>query len=152
MYIILNGEAVKVSVVSGKVSLSTLTFYEQDDIQTVIGGLGTEIRLYEDTDLMVLAAVYNQVEIEKAAVDLKKHTVSVTISASRLTDLETEKLKEDIAAEQSAGGDRDEALTELAGMLADMMDAVTEISDMVADLEVRVKALEEKEEEVVENG
>lgn len=150
VYVILNGDAVKVSVISGKSDLATLVFQGQTDIQTVISGLGKEIRLYEDADLTVLAAIYNQVEVERASIDIKKEAVSVTISASRLTDLETEQMKKDIKNEQAAGGDRDEALTELAGMLADALDALAEIGEAVADLNVRVKALEEKEEQATE--
>lgn len=142
MYTLLNENVVRVSVVGGKESLATLTFYEQSDIQNVMNGLGGTISLYNDANLTVLEAVYNQVEIMRAAVDLKKSTVSITISSSRLTDLETEKLKKDIADEQTAGGDRDEALTELAGMIADMMDAVTDLGAAIADLDVRVTALE----------
>lgn len=147
MYTLLNGNAVRVSVISGKASIATITFYDQNDIDDVVSGIGKEVRLYDDPELTVLAAVYNQVEVDKAAIDLKKGTVSVTISASRLTDLETEKMKKDIADEQTAGGDRDEALTELAGMIAEMMDAVAEIGDMLAGLDERVTALEEKEAE-----
>lgn len=147
MYTLLNGSAVRVSVISGKASIATLTFYEQNDIDAVVSGIGKEVRLYDDPELTVLAAVYNQVEVDKAAIDLKKGTVSVTISASRLTDLETEKLKKDIADEQTAGGDRDEALTELAGMIAEVMDAVAEIGVMISELDARVTALEEKEAE-----
>lgn len=144
MYCALNGDVVKVSVVSGKDNLATLSFSGQNDIQTVLNCLSTEIRLYNDVELTQLAAVYNQVEVQRATLDLKATVVSVMISASRLTDLETEQLKQDIANEQSAGGDRDEALTELAGMIADLMDAMAELGDTAAALDARVTALENK--------
>ena len=143
MYTLLNDNVVRVSVVGGKGSLATLTFYEQSSIQNVMDGIGSKIELYDDVEMTSLVAVYNQVEIERATVDLKKNTVSLLISSSRLTDLETEKLKEDVEAQKASSDLSDGAIAELAELIATAMDELAGIHEQIASLDDRVTALEQ---------
>lgn len=143
MYTLLNDNVVRVSVVGGKGSLATLTFYEQSSIQNVMDGIGSVIELYDDVEMTSLVAVYNQVEIERATVDLKKNTVSLLISSSRLTDLETEKLKEDVEAQKASGDLSDGAIAELAELVAQCLDELAGIHEQIASLDDRVTALEQ---------
>lgn len=143
MYTLLNDNVVRVSVVGGKGSLATLTFYEQSSIQNVMDGIGSTIELYDDVEMTSLVAVYNQVEIERATVDLKKNTVSLLISSSRLTDLETEKLKEDVEAQKASSDLSDGAIAELAELIATAMDELAGIHEQIASLDDRVTALEQ---------
>ena len=143
MYTLLNDNVVRVSVVGGKGSLATLTFYEQSSIQNVMDGIGSTIELYDDVEMTSLVAVYNQVEIERATVDLKKNTVSLLISSSRLTDLETEKLKEDVEAQKASSDLSDGAIAELAELIATAMDELAGIHEQIALLDDRVTALEQ---------
>lgn len=143
MYTLLNDNVVRVSVVGGKGSLATLTFYEQSSIQNVMDGIGSVIELYDDVEMTSLVAVYNQVEIERATVDLKKNTVSLLISSSRLTDLETEKLKEDVEAQKASSDLSDGAIAELAELIATAMDELAGIHEQIASLDDRVTALEQ---------
>lgn len=143
MYTLLNDNVVRVSVVGGKGSLATLTFYEQSSIQNVMDGIGSTIELYDDVEMTSLVAVYNQVEIERATVDLKKNTVSLLISSSRLTDLETEKLKEDVEAQKTSSDLSDGAIAELAELIATAMDELAGIHEQIASLDDRVTALEQ---------
>lgn len=143
MYTLLNEKAVRVSVVGGKASLATLTFYEQSSIQNVMDGIGSTIELYDDVEMTSLVAVYNQVEIERATVDLKKNTVSLLISSSRLTDLETEKLKEDIESQKASSDLSDGAIAELAELVAQCLDELAGIHEQIASLDDRVTALEQ---------
>lgn len=143
MYTLLNDNVVRVSVVGGKGSLATLTFYEQSSIQNVMDGIGSTIELYDDVEMTSLVAVYNQVEIERATVDLKKNTVSLLISSSRLTDLETEKLKEDVEAQKASGELSDGAIAELAELIAQCLDELAGIHEQIASLDDRVTALEQ---------
>lgn len=143
MYTLLNDNVVRVSVVGGKGSLATLTFYEQSSIQNVMDGIGSTIELYDDVEMTSLVAVYNQVEIERATVDLKKNAVSLLISSSRLTDLETEKLKEDVEAQKASSDLSDGAIAELAELIATAMDELAGIHEQIASLDDRVTALEQ---------
>lgn len=143
MYTLLNENVVRVSVVGGKGSLATLTFYEQSSIQNVMDAIGSTIELYDDVEMTSLVAVYNQVEIERATVDLKKNTVSLLISSSRLTDLETEKLKEDVEAQKASSDLSDGAIAELAELIATAMDELAGIHEQIASLDDRVTALEQ---------
>lgn len=143
MYTLLNDNVVRVSVVGGKGSLVTLTFYEQSSIQNVMDGIGSVIELYDDVEMTSLVAVYNQVEIERATVDLKKNTVSLLISSSRLTDLETEKLKEDVEAQKASSDLSDGAIAELAELIAQCLDELAGIHEQIASLDDRVTALEQ---------
>jgi len=143
MYTLLNDNVVRVSVVGGKGSLATLTFYEQSSIQNVMDGIGSKIELYDDVEMTSLVAVYNQVEIERATVDLKKNTVSLLISSSRLTDLETEKLKEDVEAQKASSDLSDGAIAELAELIAQCLDELAGIHEQIASLDDRVTALEQ---------
>lgn len=143
MYTLLNDNVVRVSVVGGKGSLATLTFYEQSSIQNVMDGIGSVIELYDDVEMTSLVAVYNQVEIERATVDLKKNTVSLLISSSRLTDLETEKLKEDIESQKASSDLSDGAIAELAELVAQCLDELAGIHEQIASLDDRVTALEQ---------
>lgn len=143
MYTLLNDNVVRVSVVGGKGSLATLTFYEQSSIQNVMDGIGSVIELYDDVEMTSLVAVYNQVEIERATVDLKKNTVSLLISSSRLTDLETEKLKEDVEAQKASSDLSDGAIAELAELIAQCLDELAGIHEQIASLDDRVTALEQ---------
>lgn len=143
MYTLLNDNVVRVSVVGGKGSLATLTFYEQSSIQNVMDGIGSVIELYDDVEMTSLVAVYNQVEIERATVDLKKNTVSLLISSSRLTDLETEKLKEDVEAQKASSDLSDGAIAELAELVAQCLDELAGIHEQIASLDDRVTALEQ---------
>lgn len=142
MYTLLNDNVVRVSVVGGKGSLATLTFYEQSSIQNVMDGIGSVIELYDDVEMTSLVAVYNQVEIERATVDLKKNTVSLLISSSRLTDLETEKLKEDVEAQKASSDLSDGAIAELAELVAQCLDEFAGIHEQISSLDDRVTALE----------
>lgn len=143
MYTLLNDNVVRVSVVGGKGSLATLTFYEQSSIQSVMDGIGSVIELYDDVEMTSLVAVYNQVEVERATVDLKKNTVSLLISSSRLTDLETEKLKEDVEAQKTSSDLSDGAIAELAELVAQCLDELAGIHEQIASLDDRVTALEQ---------
>ena len=143
MYTLLNDNVVRVSVVGGKGSLATLTFYEQSSIQNVMDGIGSVIELYDDVEMTSLVAVYNQVEVERATVDLKKNTVSLLISSSRLTDLETEKLKEDVEAQKASSDLSDGAIAELAELVAQCLDELAGIHEQIASLDDRVTALEQ---------
>ena len=143
MYTLLNDNVVRVSVVGGKGSLATLTFYEQSSIQNVMDGIGSTIELYDDVEMTSLVAVYNQVEVERATVDLKKNTVSLLISSSRLTDLETEKLKEDVEAQKASSDLSDGAIAELAELIAQCLDELAGIHEQIASLDDRVTALEQ---------
>lgn len=143
MYTLLNDNVIRVSVVGGKGSLATLTFYEQSSIQNVMDGIGSVIELYDDVEMTSLVAVYNQVEIERATVDLKKNTVSLLISSSRLTDLETEKLKEDVEAQKASSDLSDGAIAELAELIAQCLDELAGIHEQIASLDDRVTALEQ---------
>lgn len=143
MYTLLNDNVVRVSVVGGKGSLATITFYEQSSIQNVMDGIGSVIELYDDVEMTSLVAVYNQVEIERATVDLKKNTVSLLISSSRLTDLETEKLKEDVEAQKASSDLSDGAIAELAELIAQCLDELAGIHEQIASLDDRVTALEQ---------
>lgn len=120
-------------------NISTIVFLNQTDMQYILGLIGSEMKLYEDYELMKLAAVFNQVEVQKASVDLVGHSVSVTISASRLSELETEQMKTDIATEQTIGQERDEALMELGGMVNDLMEAVAELGQVVEQLKEEIE-------------
>lgn len=143
MYTLLNENVVRVSVVGGKGSLATLTFYEQSSIQNVMDGIGSVIELYDDVEMTSLVAVYNQVEIERATVDLKKNTVSLLISSSRLTDLETEKLREDVEAQKASSDLSDGAIAELAELVAQCLDELAGIHEQITSLDDRVTALEQ---------
>lgn len=146
MYTQLNGATVSVSAFSGGegANVSTLIFHEQNDLQAVLNGVGSEIKLYEDEQLTTFAAVFNQVEVQRASIDLVGHNVSVTISASRLSELETEQMKQDIANQQSAMDDSDGALIELAQMVEDNMNAIAELGELIAALQAEVEELKPK--------
>ena len=123
----------------------------------VVSNIGTELRLYEDEQLTTLAAIFNQVEVQRAAIDMVAHNVSVTISASRLSELETEQMKQDIVNQQNAMDDSDSALVELAQLVEENMNAIVELGDLVAHLQEEIEALKpapepEATEEVVNNG
>lgn len=120
-------------------NISTIVFLNQTDMQHILSLIGSEMKLYEDYELTKLAAVFNQVEVQKASVDLVGHSVSVTISASRLSELETEQMKTDIATEQTIGQERDEALMELGGMVNDLMEAVAELGQVVEQLKEEIE-------------
>lgn len=120
-------------------NISTIVFLNQTDMQYILGLVGSEMKLYEDYELTKLAAVFNQVEVQKASVDLVGYSVSVTISASRLSELETEQMKTDIATEQTIGQERDEALMELGGMVNDLMEAVAELGQVVEQLKEEIE-------------
>lgn len=148
MYASLNGITVTVSTFgAGSDSTSTIIFHGQDDIQVVLNGLGTEIRLYEDQEMTKLAAIYNQVEVQRASVDLVQHNVSVTISASRISELETEQMKKDIETQQNALTDSDGALVELANLIEENADAIAELATIVDELKAEIDELKPKTEE-----
>lgn len=148
MYTLLNGAVVTVSSFGGSESaISSLVFHGQDDIQVVLNGLGTEIRLYEDQEMTKLAAIYNQVEVQRASVDLVQHNVSVTISASRISELETEQMKKDIETQQNALTDSDGALVELANLIEENANAIAELAAMVDELKAEIDELKPKTEE-----
>lgn len=142
MYTSLNGVAVGVSTFgSGDNNRITIIFHGQYDIQAVLNGVGTEIRLFEDEELTQLSAIFNQVEVERATLDLTAHNVSITISASRLSELETEQIKQDIINQQNAMNDSDSALVELASMIEDNMTAIAELGEMIDELRQEIDAL-----------
>lgn len=159
MYTQLNGITVGVSTFGSgdATNITTIVFLGQTDIMNVVSNIGTELRLYEDEQLTTLAAIFNQVEIQRATIDMVAHNVSVTISASRLSELETEQMKQDIVNQQNAMDDSDSALVELAQMVEDNMNAIVELGDLVAHLQEEIEALKptpepEATEEVVNNG
>jgi len=140
MFYKLGEDVVSVSMFGkGMRNISTIVFLNQTDMQYILGLVGSEMKLYEDYELTKLAAVFNQVEVQKASVDLVGHSVSVTISASRLSELETEQMKTDIATEQTIGQERDEALMELGGMVNDLMEAVAELGQVVEQLKEEIE-------------
>ena len=140
MFYKLGEDVVSVSMFGkGMGNISTIVFLNQTDMQYILGLVGSEMKLYEDYELTKLAAVFNQVEVQKASVDLVGHSVSVTISASRLSELETEQMKTDIATEQTIGQERDEALMELGGMVNDLMEAVAELGQVVEQLKEEIE-------------
>lgn len=148
MYTTLNGVIVTVSSFNGNESaITSLVFHEQNDIQTVLNGIGTEIRLFEDREMTQLAAVYSQVEVQRATIDLVAHNVTVTISASRLSELETEQIKQDIANQKSAMTDSDGALVELAGLIEDNANAIAELAGMIDEIKMEIEDLKPKTEE-----
>ena len=148
MYTQLNGAVVTVSSFGNDGSaVSSIVFHGQDDIQVVLNGIGTEIRLYEDQEMTKLAAIYNQVEVQRASVDLVQHNVSVTISASRISELETEQMKKDIETQQNALSDSDGALVELANLIEENADAIAELATIVDELKAEIDELKPKTEE-----
>lgn len=149
MYAQLNGATVSVSAFSGgeASNVSTIIFHEQNDLQAVLNGIGTEIRLYEDDRLTVFAAIFNQVEVQRASIDMVGHNVSVTISASRLSELETEQMKEDIRNQQSAMNDSDGALVELAELIEENTMAIEELAGMIEELQTEIEDLKPKTNE-----
>lgn len=142
MYTSLNGVTVSVSAFgTSSEATTTIIYHGQNDISAVIAGIRTELRLYEDEQLTTLAAIFNQVEVQRATIDMVAHNVSVTISASRLSELETEQMKQDIVNQQNAMDDSDGALIELAQMVEDNMNAIAELGELVAELQAEIEAL-----------
>lgn len=157
MYTRLNGVVVTVSSFNSNTSstVSSIVYHGQNDIQLVLNGIGNEIYLYEDEDLTRLAAIYNQVEVQRATVDLVATNVTVTISASRLSELETEQMKQDIVNQQNAMNDSDGALVELAELIEDNTTAIAELATMIDELREEIDALKpvpETETEIVEEA
>lgn len=150
MYYNLGEDIVSVSMFGRDTgNISTIVFQNQTNMQHVLANVGTEIRLYEDYELTTLAAIFNQVEVQRATVDMVGNSISLTISASRLSELETEQMKTDIQTQQSVGMDRDAALVELAEMVSDLMDSVVDLAAQIEELRGEVEAIRPTEPEVL---
>lgn len=147
MYAYLNNVVTQVSTFGGSnAETTTIVYQNQSNLQYVLDNIGTEIRLYDDNTMQTLAAIYNNVEALRATIDLNAHTVAVTISASRLSELETEQLKQDMATQQILNTENDDALIELAGMVEETFDAIAELGEVFEtfkmEVEARLEALE----------
>lgn len=97
MYIKLGTKAAKVVGISTNDTVSTFAIKGQDGISTVLDNIGTEIRLYDDESCTKLTAIYKADKIVRISFEPDKKIVSVTVQATRVSDIEAEQIKEDLA-------------------------------------------------------
>ena len=144
MYIKLGDTAAKVVGVSTNDTVSSFAIKGQDGISAVLDNISDEIRLYDDESCTKLTAIYKADKVVRISYEPEKQLVNLTVQVSRVSDIEAEQIKEDLAAQKKTISEQTATLTEQKNKIESQVSKISALEDELAAAKILL-GLEEGE-------
>lgn len=144
MYIKLGDTAAKVVGISTNDTVSTFAIKGQDGISAVLDNISDEIRLYDDESCTKLTAVYKADKVVRISYEPEKRLVNLTVQVSRVSDIEAEQIKEDLAAQQKTISEQGRKIEEQTEKISEQTATLTEQKNKIESQVSKISALEDE--------